>query len=540
MTDILKKIKDSNKEMFVGLAGPGTGKSYTFKTIIESDEYEGKRILILSFINKLIDDLKDDFKKYKNVEVSTLHSFAKREFSKLAECNLSADLDKYISEDYFLIKGKKISYEAKFQEDNITRNEKNFYISRKDFYKTKKRLYSLNSIIYAINKIFLNDNNKIPKYDLILIDEFQDFNKSEYKLINLLNSKTKVVIVGDDDQSLYDFKKANPSQIRDLYKSNSTEEFSLDYCYRCTDVIISSTNNLISNTKKEGHLKDRLDKNFLYPTDGPRKEDSKKYPKIHFVPQATGNLLAYKLNTIIRKDIQEYKEKQRVLIILPLHLKSSLYERLMKYEFTVVGVELFSGEKKNKFKHKKLSEFFNILIKTKANNLALRGIMQLYFVDKRIKKIILESYRKNKKIWCCLTKDEKAKIEKDIKIYKTVKVGKKELSKKEFIRFTEIFNLKKILKKVINGFEQNKKNAIEVELTNTISSKGLSADFVYYIGIDDEYMLDRNTKQLTDYKICEFLVGITRAKKKLTLISMKDANPKILEYIGVDNVEINK
>ena len=35
MTDILEILKNSNKNLFVGLAGPGTGKSYTFKKIIE-------------------------------------------------------------------------------------------------------------------------------------------------------------------------------------------------------------------------------------------------------------------------------------------------------------------------------------------------------------------------------------------------------------------------------------------------------------------------------------------------------------------------
>ena len=71
-------------------------------------------------------------------------------------------------------------------------------------------------------------------------------------------------------------------------------------------------------------------------------------------------------------------------------------------------------------------------------------------------------------------------------------------------------------------------------MTTTMSSKGLSADFVYYLGIDDKDMLNRKTKKLTDQKICEFLVGLTRAKKKLTLIASEESNPKILELIDSD------
>ena len=56
--EILKKIKDSDR--VVGIAGPGTGKLLLSK-IIDSKDYKGKKILILSFINKLVDDLAKDF-----------------------------------------------------------------------------------------------------------------------------------------------------------------------------------------------------------------------------------------------------------------------------------------------------------------------------------------------------------------------------------------------------------------------------------------------------------------------------------------------
>ena len=59
-------------------------------------------------------------------------------------------------------------------------------------------------------------------------------------MIKLLNKSNKVVVVGDDNQSLYHFKKAKPDLIINLYKDDSTEEFSLDYCYRCTRVIVDA------------------------------------------------------------------------------------------------------------------------------------------------------------------------------------------------------------------------------------------------------------------------------------------------------------
>ena len=91
---------------------------------------------------------------------------------------------------------------------------------------------------------------------------------------------------------------------------------------------------------------------------------------------------------------------------------------------------------------------------------------------------------------------------------------------------------------MVKGFSPVIMNAIEIEMTTVMSSKGLSADFVYYVGIDDRNILNKETKDFTDQKIREFLVGITRAKEKLTLISLKDENPKILEFI--DEKYINK
>ena len=227
MTDILTKLKESKKSLFVGIAGPGTGKSTTFKTIIESNQYKGKKILILSFINKLIDDLSEDFKNFNNVKILTLHAFAKQE---LGDVDLDGELDDIVSKDYFLMKGANIKYAEKFYENNLNEDEKQFYTERKNFYKNKKELYSFNSIIYAINLFFSKYDDKIPTgYDLILIDEFQDFNKSEYELIKLLNKKSVIVLVGDDNQSLYFFKKAYPKQIRNLFADSDTENFSLDY-----------------------------------------------------------------------------------------------------------------------------------------------------------------------------------------------------------------------------------------------------------------------------------------------------------------------
>lgn len=539
MKEILEKLQKSDKTLFVGVAGPGTGKSTAFKAIVESDQYKGKKILILSFINKLIDDLSNDFKSFSNVKVLTLHSFAKQV---LGDIDIVEDLDSVISQDFSFIKNKVIDFEEKFYEDNLADDERDFYKERKKIYKNDKELYSFNSIIYAVNLFFRQKPEKIPsEYELILVDEFQDFNKSEFELIKLLNTKCKVLVVGDDDQSLYsNFRNAKPDQIRDLYKSSDNENFTLDFCYRCTRVIVKSVNDILAEAKNRGHLNSRIqDKKFLYPEDRQdnKNEISDKYPKIDFLSSVAGDRLIYILSEKIRKDF-ENEGKARILIITPGYLKNTIYDGLMKNGFNIVEFELFADEKSNNIKHRKLISLFGILKERKTDNLAIRRVLSLYLKDKQIKKVVVKSNTENKKMWYCLTDKIKKKIESDIDIYKKVKTGKKHLEHKELKRFNEIFNIKNVLSKMIKGFNSVSKGAIEVEMTTVMSSKGLSADLVYYLGIDDREMLDDQTNSITDNKLCEFLVGITRAKKKLTLISLIDSNPKILEFI--DNTVLNK
>jgi len=534
--DIVKEISESDKTLFVGLAGPGTGKSHTFGKIIKSDVFKDKKILILSFINKLVDDLCFEFKDFSKVEICTLHSFA---FKKIGNLELDPLLDKYISEDNSFINENSVNYDHLFYLNQLTENEEEFYKKRKSYYENGTKIYSFNSVVYALNKLFEQSPNRIPQYDLILIDEFQDFNRLEIKLIELLRTKNKVVLVGDDDQSLYDFKKASPNEIRKLYQDSSSISFSLDYCYRCTRVIVDATNSLITNARKNGLLLDRLnDKNFMYPSEDTNHINkhnlSDKYTHIYFKPASTGAKLIHDLAENIKSDFCE--QSGRVLVLCPSYLKQTIYDGLSNKGFNVVDYELFVGEEKNGLKHRELIEIFETLTKRKTDNISLRKILILYLNNSEIQQLVKNTDSEGKKIWSYLSDDIKKKIEEDIGIYKKVKKGADELTDSELIRFAEIFNIKNLLSKMINKFSPTPRGAIEVELTTTISSKGLSAEYVYYLGIDDINLQDRDKKTIEDKQVCEFLVGITRAKNKLTLISQKDTSPKILELI--DNTYI--
>lgn len=533
--EVIDKIGRGN--LVVGIAGPGAGKTTIFKEIIQCNEYKDKKILILSFINKLITDLENDFKDFHNIEVKTLHAFAKKH---LGSIRLFENFEDVVSEDYLYIEDKSFDYSKHLlmnQLSDITNpDEFIFYKERKKFYeqKQKDKIYSFDSSILVINSYFEKYTEKVPQYDLILIDEFQDFNELEYNLIKILNTKSKIIIVGDDDQSLYEFKLARPSIIRSLYKDVNKESFSLDYCWRCTEVIVNSVNNLIKESKDRGFLVDRVEKRFLYPKNQNLEKDSlsEKINKIDFFPKLKGDKLIYELSKKIKHDTEGNNSK-RVLIISPKYYHQTIYDGLLKKGFNIVDYELFSNESHAHKSHKILIDVFDTISSRKTDDLNLRLILDLYLNKDEIKALLCT----NKRIWNCLTKETKEKIEYDIELFKKCKKGVQSLSAEEIVRLNQIFNLKNLISRMLNGFGKVNSKSIEVEIVTTMSSKGLSADLVYYLYVDDKELFGDNI-EITDGKICEFLVGVTRAKERLTLISKNDEDPTVLGFLGKNNINI--
>lgn len=84
------------------------------------------------------------------------------------------------------------------------------------------------------------------EYSHILVDEFQDLNKAEQGVIDLISQKSEICIVGDDDQSIYSFKHAHPEGIRDwIVTRPNADDLSLADCRRCPTTVVAMANALI-------------------------------------------------------------------------------------------------------------------------------------------------------------------------------------------------------------------------------------------------------------------------------------------------------
>lgn len=89
----------------------------------------------------------------------------------------------------------------------------------------------------------------------ITVDEAQDTDGAQFRLLRLLmpGSRT-MLLVGDDDQAIYEWRHARPANLRDFIASYDATIYRLERNYRSTPAIVDTGANLV------GHNADRLDK----------------------------------------------------------------------------------------------------------------------------------------------------------------------------------------------------------------------------------------------------------------------------------------
>lgn len=108
-------------------------------------------------------------------------------------------------------------------------------------------------IINLTIKIFMNNPDVLEyysdKFRYILVDEYQDTNKSQFQLVSLLASKYgNITAVGDSDQSIYSFRGADITNILNFEKDfPGTTIVKLEQNYRCSGNILKAANAVIKN-----------------------------------------------------------------------------------------------------------------------------------------------------------------------------------------------------------------------------------------------------------------------------------------------------
>lgn len=123
-------------------------------------------------------------------------------------------------------------------------------------YEDKKRAANavdFDDIICLAIELFKTNPDILEKYrnrfKYILVDEYQDTNKAQFELTRMLcNENYNIMVVGDDDQSIYKFRGATIENILSFDRNfKNARVVKLEQNYRSTDMIIGAANSVIKN-----------------------------------------------------------------------------------------------------------------------------------------------------------------------------------------------------------------------------------------------------------------------------------------------------
>lgn len=108
-------------------------------------------------------------------------------------------------------------------------------------------------LIFKTVELFEHDTEVLNYYQdrfrYIMVDEYQDTNTSQFKLVSMLAAKYgNLCVVGDDDQSIYKFRGANITNILNFENTfEGTKVIKLEQNYRSTQTILNAANAVIQN-----------------------------------------------------------------------------------------------------------------------------------------------------------------------------------------------------------------------------------------------------------------------------------------------------
>jgi DNA helicase-2/ATP-dependent DNA helicase PcrA len=276
------------------VAGAGSGKTrvltYRYAHLVMSHSVNYSNILAITFTNKAANEMKERISKLLDLDIypkwiSTFHSscvkilrthghligyktnftiYDQSDSSKLIRNCMrdnGVDLKQYSPRRFQAsisgLKNMRIS-----PGEAIESAESFFDVKVAEIYTSyEKKLMLANSMDFddlLIKTVDLLETSKealnywSSKFKYIMVDEYQDTNLVQYKLIELLSSKHKnLCVVGDSDQSIYAFRGADIRNIQEFEKDfQNAKIITLDKNYRSSQKILDIANAVISNNPR--------------------------------------------------------------------------------------------------------------------------------------------------------------------------------------------------------------------------------------------------------------------------------------------------
>lgn len=301
LNDMQRKAVLKTDGALLLLAGAGSGKTrvltYRIAHLINDLEVHPSNILAITFTNKASNEMRERVEGIigsdaKNMWISTFHSccvrILRKDIEKIGYTRSFVIYDR--SDQMTLMKDciKELNindkmYEAKTVLGHIS-DAKDKMINSKRFREIHKNDFRMSNIakVYSLYQERLMRNNALDfddlimkaieilennegvldfyqrKFRYIMVDEYQDTNRAQYKLVNMLAKRHgNLCVVGDDDQSIYGWRGADIKNILEFEKDyEDALVVKLEQNYRSTQTILDAANKVIANniTRKNKKL----------------------------------------------------------------------------------------------------------------------------------------------------------------------------------------------------------------------------------------------------------------------------------------------
>jgi len=293
--DQLKAVKYKTGPLLI-VAGPGTGKTLTLTHriayIISERKIPTENILAVTFTNKAAREMRDRLLLLINStkeqpEVTTFHSFCFKILKDLNNDKSYTIIDDYDRKALIIeaikqaeIKGVNVSTKPSallnmiiFAKQNILSPQNNLKEINEsetkelsDIYKEYQSilsiqdLYDYEDLIFNIVKLLESDMNFCKKYQnkykYIFIDEYQDLNQGQYRIIKALTKPdSNICVIGDPDQSIYGFRGSDVRYFKNFLKDYpEAKAINLNQNYRSTETILEASYQTIKNHREYNTL----------------------------------------------------------------------------------------------------------------------------------------------------------------------------------------------------------------------------------------------------------------------------------------------
>ena len=365
-------------------AGAGSGKTrlltYRVAYLITECGVPADKILAITFTNKAAGEMKDRIRKIAPdgdlVTVCTFHSFCARMLRKYSSflkgykenftiysendvAKLQKDIFKQMKIDdestrsnfkhnLSILKNENMTideYARIFDYDKDINDFVKFYrlyqgeMQKNNAMDFDDLLINFYTLIYENQDVLDSIQNK---YTYFSVDEFQDTNKIQYDIIKLLASKTNnLLIVGDEDKSIYGWRGANINNIFNFtHDFKDVKIFKLEQNYRSTKKILDRANLIIKNNKN------RLDKKLFT-------ENGEGTDVFYYLAMNESDEADFVVQNIIRKHASGVPYNEIAILMRLNALSRTFEEKLLTYNIPHI---MYNG-----FKFFERAEIKNVL-----------------------------------------------------------------------------------------------------------------------------------------------------------------------------------